>query len=110
MSPENQDNMYAFLNVPREYHAAREAYRFACPERFNFAYDVVDRRAREADKVAVLAVDGPSGTVREFRYSDLARRSSRLAGGLPRSASARATSPALSPGAFRNGTTRSSPA
>ena len=74
--------MFDFMEVPRGYQAARAAYRFACPERFNFAYDVIDRRGREADKVAVLAVDGPSGTVRELRYSDLARRSSRLAGGL----------------------------
>lgn len=73
--------MYEFMNVPRDYPAARSAYRFACPERFNFAYDVIDRRGREADKVAVLAVGDAGKPVRRLRYSDLARRSSRLANG-----------------------------
>lgn len=74
--------MYAFMNVPRDYQTARTLYRFTCPERFNFAYDVIDRRGREADRLAVLAVSDGGVRVQRLRYSDLARRSSRLANGL----------------------------
>ncbi len=74
--------MYEFMNVPRTYKEAREAYKFHCPDDFNFAYDVIDRRGREADKTAVLAVDRTGENVREIKYSDLARTSSQMANGL----------------------------
>lgn len=74
--------MYEFMNVPRDYQTARNLYRFTCPERFNFAYDVIDRRGREGDRLAVLAVSDGGARVQRLRYSDLARRSSRLANGL----------------------------
>ncbi len=74
--------MYEFMNVPRTYKEAREAYKFHCPEDFNFAFDVIDRRGREADKTAVLAVDKTGENVREIKYSDLSRTSSQMANGL----------------------------
>ncbi len=74
--------MYEFMNGPRTYPEARKAYKFECPENFNFAFDVIDRRGREADKTAVIAVDKSGEHIQKLSYSDLSRRSARFANGL----------------------------
>ncbi len=74
--------MYAFMRVPRSYAEARRDYRCEIPEHFNFGFDVIDRRAREADKTAVIAVAADGEVRARLSYGDLARRSSRVAAGL----------------------------
>ena len=61
------------------YEEACRQVRFETPERYNFAFDLIDERAGRADKTACIAVDGPGETVTEVRFSDLARSSSRFA-------------------------------
>ncbi len=74
--------MFAFDQIDRRYAVAKDSYRLEVPEHFNFAFDVIDVRAKEADKTAILAVSSDGETVREVRYSDLAEDSSRFANAL----------------------------
>lgn len=76
--------MIDFEPADRQYKAAREAYRPQIPDDFNFAYDVIDARAREADKTALLAVSGDGQTRRQVRFSDLSEQSGRFANALKR--------------------------
>lgn len=63
---------------PFDYRALRENFRLTVPEDFNFAFDVVSERARNADRTALLAV-ASDGSVSRHSYSDLDRASDRLA-------------------------------
>jgi len=74
--------LYDFMNVDRAYKSAVANYRPQIPADFNFAYDVIDRQAREHDKTAVIAISGDGQTVREVSYSQMAENSSRFANGL----------------------------
>ena len=52
------------------------------PETYNFAFDVIDARAQQADKTAFIAVD-PSGERSDRHgFSDLSRASNRFAGAI----------------------------
>ena len=42
---------------PFNYAATCKAFSYSVPDDFNFAFDVVAKRAAEADKVALIAVD-----------------------------------------------------
>ena len=59
--------------------AARPGEGIALPERFDFATDVIDRIAREDDRVATVEVRRDGATVIEHRFSDVAARSVRAA-------------------------------
>lgn len=74
--------MFAFIEGARDCQSARSDYRFSVPEAFNFGFDVIDRHAAEADKTAVIALDGAGREQQRLSYGDLARRSNRVALGL----------------------------
>ena len=74
--------MFELLSVDRDYETARREFSVSVPPGFNFAYDVIDRRGREADKTAVIVVSEDGEEISELRYSDLSRRSNRFANGL----------------------------
>ncbi len=67
---------------PFDYETARAEFSFEVPEDFNFAFDVVAKRARENDKTALIAIDRSGETVTHHRYSELDRASSRFANAL----------------------------
>lgn len=71
--------MITFDHITRDYDAAKDSFTQEVPEAFNFAFDVLDVRAREADKDAVIAVNGVTGDKRVVRYSQIASRSSKFA-------------------------------
>lgn len=71
--------MINFDHMSRDYETARATYQPEIPEHFNFAFDVLDVRAREADKTALLAVDVVAGTKTDVAYSELARASAKFA-------------------------------
>ncbi len=71
--------MITFDHINRDYETARAQYRPQIPETFNFAFDVLDVRAREADKVALLAVNAQAGTKTPVTYSQLSNASARFA-------------------------------
>jgi len=68
--------------APFDYDAARADFSLPVPDDFNFAFDVVAKRAREADKTALIAIDRSGETVTRHSYSDLDRASNRFANAL----------------------------
>lgn len=61
------------------YEDFTQSFRINVPERFNFAYDVVDRIARESpDRSALVWCDDKGGEAR-FSFAEIAERSSRAA-------------------------------
>lgn len=67
---------------PFDYTQARADFTYSVPEFFNFGFDVVDRRAQEKDKVALMAIDRTGQHITHHRYSDLERESNRFANAL----------------------------
>jgi len=67
---------------PFDYEAARAGFSLPIPENYNFAFDVVAKRAREADKTALIAIDRSGAKVNTHSYSDLDRASNRFANAL----------------------------
>lgn len=65
-----------------DYEAARADFSYTVPEFFNFGFDVVDRRAQENDKLALIAIDRTGQQVTHYHYSDLERESNRFANAL----------------------------
>ncbi len=62
-----------------DYEAARAGFELERPEYFNFAFDVLSKRAREADKTALIAIDRTAEKVEYLSYSDLDEASNRFA-------------------------------
>ena len=65
-----------------DYEAARADFSYTVPEFFNFGFDVVDRRAQENDKLALIAIDRTGQQITHYNYSDLERESNRFANAL----------------------------
>ncbi len=70
--------MITFDNIERNYEIASKSFSLDIPEFFNFAYDILDVRARQADKVALLAIDTVSGYKTSVTYSELSKASSQF--------------------------------
>ncbi|MBL6931451.1 MAG: AMP-binding protein [Rhodospirillales bacterium] len=62
-----------------DYESARKNFSFELPEFFNFAIDIVGKRAREKDKTALIAINRSGENVEHLSYSDLDRTSNRFA-------------------------------
>ncbi|MFQ5955224.1 MAG: AMP-binding protein, partial [Kiloniellales bacterium] len=62
-----------------DYEATRADFRLRIPESFNFGFDVIERRAVEADKTAFLFVDRSGETIEPHRFSELDRAGNRFA-------------------------------
>ncbi|MGA0427350.1 MAG: AMP-binding protein, partial [Alphaproteobacteria bacterium] len=74
--------MIDFSHIERNYDLAKTSYSLPIPEEFNFAYDVIDRRAAKADKTALIAI-GPDGKKSStISYSDLSHQSGQFANAL----------------------------
>ena len=71
-----------FSAVDRTYARARENFRLAIPESFNFGFDVIDGWAARDDGTAVIAVSRDGGTVRHIPYSAFSESSNRFANAL----------------------------
>jgi len=59
-------------------------YRINVPENFNFAYDVLDRIAKEEPEKRALVWHTPEGETKEFTFADISRQSDRVAAMLTR--------------------------
>ena len=66
----------------RDYQTAKSEYTLQIPDNFNFAFDVIDRRAAERDDVAVIAVSRGGSEIEEQQYSKFSENSNRLANAL----------------------------
>jgi len=61
-----------------DYEAERRNFRWEVPERFNFAFDVIGKWARDPQKLAMHWVDGQGGE-RLITFAEFARRSNQVA-------------------------------
>jgi acetyl-CoA synthetase len=74
----------AMFDLPKmtDYEKTRAEFRIEIPDEFNFGFDVIGRRAAEADKTAFLFVDRAGETVTPYSFSDLDKASNRFANAL----------------------------
>ena len=70
--------MITFENIDRNYEIASKNFSLDIPEIFNFGFDVLDVRAQEADKEALLAIDIVTGKKSSVTYSELSKVSSQF--------------------------------
>jgi acetyl-CoA synthetase len=70
--------MITFDNVDRNYETASKTFSLDIPEIFNFGFDILDVRAEEADKDALLAIDAVTGNKISVTYSELSDVSSKF--------------------------------
>jgi acetyl-CoA synthetase len=70
--------MITFDNVDRNYETASKTFSLDIPEIFNFGFDILDARAQEADKDALLAIDAVTGNKISVTYSELSDVSSKF--------------------------------
>ena len=70
--------MITFDNVDRNYETASKTFSLDIPEIFNFGFDILDVRAQEADKDALLAIDAITGNKISVTYSELSNVSSQF--------------------------------
>lgn len=66
------------IDLP-DFAAARRSLVLPVPEFYNFGFDCIDRRAREADKTAFVHIDANDGAESRHTFSDLSRASNRFA-------------------------------
>jgi len=67
---------------PFDYAAACAEFSLTIPDDFNFAFDVIGKRAHENDKTALIAVDASGENIVHHSYSDLDLASNRFANAL----------------------------
>ena len=65
-----------------DYETMRADFHLDVPDNFNFAFDVVGKRATENNKTALLCIDRSGRTVTKHSYADLDRLSNKFANAL----------------------------
>ena len=70
--------MITFENIERNFEIASKNFSLDIPEIFNFGFDVLDVRAQEADKEALIAIDTVTGKKSSVTYSELSKVSSQF--------------------------------
>ena len=73
-----------FSGVDRTYETAKSTFRQEIPDNFNFAFDVIDDRAVNADKTALICFDAKGDGRRDVLFSELALASTKFAMALKR--------------------------
>jgi len=64
------------------YDETKSSFKLDVPEFYNFGFDVIDKRANEADKLAYIEVDSTGEKITHYQFSDLANSSNQFANGL----------------------------
>ena len=54
-----------------DYEKIRSTFVLECPENFNFAFDVLSKRAEEVDKIALISIDNNGDHLRDITYKEL---------------------------------------
>ena len=65
-----------------DYTKKVDNFSFDVPKNFNFAFDVLSKRAAQNDKTALIYIDRNGRHIENLSYGDLERASSRLANAL----------------------------
>ncbi|MDH3455029.1 MAG: acyl-CoA synthetase, partial [Desulfuromonadales bacterium] len=78
------DNVPVNLNGPNmhDYAATVRDFSFTIPEYFNFGFDVVDRRAADRTKLALVWASRSGEEIRKYTFYDLQCLSNRFANAL----------------------------
>lgn len=71
--------MLGFDQCDRRYDVARRDFHLPDRRDFNFAFDIVDERARRSDETAVLAVSPAGDEVHHIGFAELSAKSDRFA-------------------------------
>jgi acetyl-CoA synthetase len=71
-------NLSVLVTQAASYAEVYAAFRWSLPERYNIAWDVCDRHAAEAGKVALIH-EQPDGAVRRYTFDEIQRCANRLA-------------------------------
>ncbi|ORU93466.1 MAG: acyl-CoA synthetase [Cycloclasticus sp. symbiont of Poecilosclerida sp. N] len=66
----------------QSYDEVKANFKLETPELYNFGFDVIDKRADEADKLAYIEVDGSGENIKRYNFSDLRDVSNQFANGL----------------------------
>lgn len=62
-----------------DYEKTYSSFRWQIPEWFNFAFDIIDKQAKENDKLALLSVDDSGEHAQYHTFGDLSALSNRMA-------------------------------
>lgn len=54
-----------------DYDVIKSQFKLEIPEFYNFAFDVIEKRAKEQDKTAFIAVDAEGENIKHYKFSDL---------------------------------------
>ena len=65
-----------------DYLVTKASFKLKTPEFYNFGFDVIDKRANEADKLAFITVNASGNDIKHFQFSDLSKISNQFANGL----------------------------
>ena len=65
-----------------DYEKIRSTFVLECPENFNFAFDVLSKRAEEVDKIALISIDNNGDHLKDITYKQLDNFSSKFANAL----------------------------
>ena len=66
----------------KDYDEVKSSFTLNTPENYNFAFDVIDKQAKEADKLACITVDATAENIKHYQFSDLSKMSNKVANGL----------------------------
>ncbi|MEW5010082.1 MAG: AMP-binding protein [Cycloclasticus sp.] len=66
----------------QNYDETKANFALKAADNYNFAFDVIDKQAREADKLACITVDGSGENIKLYQFSDIAKLSNQVANGL----------------------------
>ena len=67
------------LNLLRDYKEIRDGHNLEIPEFYNFGFDVIEKRALEADKTAFIYVSRDGSKIENHKFSDLNSHANRFA-------------------------------
>lgn len=72
------------MQLPKmhDYDAIKSQFELKIPELYNFGFDVIEKRAKEQDKLAFITVDKVGENVEHYTFSDLDNASNRFANAL----------------------------
>lgn len=70
--------MFGFEGISRNYERAKKSFRIDIPEYFNFAFDVIDARAKLDGRTAIIAVNRESDLITPLTYRALRDLSNKL--------------------------------
>ena len=72
------------MQLPKmhDYDEIKSQFKLEIPEFYNFGFDVIEKKAKEHDKTAFIAVDGKGENIQHYAFSDVDSGSNKFANAL----------------------------